>query len=90
MSCGWAILESWNAALLVLTAATSPGGARLSCQASGASLGGWLGLLQPPAHLGCGRHDVGDRSMWHWVLLSGSPSPAKQKLPVGAGTGTCF
>lgn len=45
LSCGQAILESWNVALLVLTAATSPGGARLSCQAYGASLGGWLGLL---------------------------------------------
>ena len=48
MSCGWAILESWNVALLVLTAITSPCGARLSCQAYGASLGGWLGLLFYP------------------------------------------
>lgn len=88
MSCGWAILESWNVALLVLTAATSPGGARPLCQASEASLGGWRGLPQPPTHLGYGRHAAGeDRSMWHRVLLSGFPPPTPLNKNVLLGQG---
>lgn len=92
MSCGWVILEFWNVALPVLTAATSPGGARPLCQASGASLGGWQGLPQSPTHLGCGRH-AGGGDQEHVAL--GTPlwlslPPAKQKLPAGVGTRTCF